>query len=275
MPEAPDLQVVKEVLQRRLVGQRVTAAQVLNAIVLRSLAVQDFPVDIVRRELTAVQRKGKFLLLELSAKRSLVINPMLTGALRVCPPGERLLKQVALILSLDSGEQLRYLDETQMGKVFYVTPEQLGAIPGLAQLGPDVLDEPISFEEYCARLRRFHGEIKGILTRGGLVSGIGNAYADEILFDARLYPFRKRRTLSREEMSRLYDATYRVPQEAVQVLRERMGEETHLKVRDFLQAHNKGTQPCPRCGGHLTTIGANQRITTYCRRCQPGMLLQR
>ena len=85
---------------------------------------------------------------------------------------------------------------------------------------------------------------------------------------------RKRSSLSDEELRRLYDCARQVTEEAVAVLRERMGEELHHKVRDFLQVHNKGGQPCPRCGSGISQLTANQRITSYCRHCQPGSLLR-
>jgi formamidopyrimidine-DNA glycosylase len=96
-------------------------------------------------------------------------------------------------MGLSSGAELRYLDEKQMGMAYYATTEQLADIPRLAASVPDVLD-PMSLSELKVRLRPFRGEIKGILTRGQMVAGIGNAYADEILFDAKIYPFKKRKT---------------------------------------------------------------------------------
>ena len=75
----------------------------------------------------------------------------------------------------------------------------LDEVPGLAEQGPDVLDD-FTFEEFTDSLKRFHGEIKGVLTRGRVISGIGNAYADEILFDAEVYPFKRRKALSEDEL---------------------------------------------------------------------------
>ncbi|MBI4236651.1 MAG: hypothetical protein HY688_04785 [Chloroflexi bacterium] len=161
-----------------------------------------------------------------------------------------------------------------MGMVYYARQDQLASIPRLDETGPDVLDQPLSLEAFTRRLRAYHGEVKGILTRGSLVAGIGNAYADEVLFAAGLSPFRRRRELTAEEVQRLHEAVYTVPQEAVAVLRERMGEQVHLKPRDWLQIHNKGGQPCPRCGGRISQITARQRITSYCLRCQPGLLIR-
>ncbi len=274
MPEAPDLEVITEVLNQRVAGQSVVEARVVRPLVLRSLASPTFEADITGRALEGFSRRGKFLLARLSGERLLVINPMLTGALQYCDPSERVAKRTFLLLDLSGGRQLRYLDERQMGMVYYVTPDQLSLVPRLLEQGPDVLAEPLAFVEFCDRLRRFHGEIKGVLTRGALVSGIGNAYADEICFAAGLFPFRKRRSLGPEELRRLHDAVYAVPRAALPILRERMGETLHVKVRDFLQVHNKGGQPCPSCGHPLAEVTANQRITSYCRSCQPGMLVK-
>ncbi|PKB78007.1 MAG: hypothetical protein BZY88_20195 [SAR202 cluster bacterium Io17-Chloro-G9] len=272
MPEAPDLEIIKDFLNQRLPGEAVAGARVLRPTVLRSLA-GDLNDDIAGRCFIQIGRRGKFLLLELSEDRWLVINPMLTGALQYCQANLRILKKTCLVLDLPDGIQLRYLDDRQMGKVYYLSGEQLSQVPRLEEQGPDVLDA-ISFDEFQNRLKRFHGEIKGVLTRGAFVSGIGNAYSDEILFAAGLSPFRKSRSLSKPELQELYEQCPRVVTGAMEVLRTRMGDDIHIKIRDFLQVHNKGGQECPRCGGAISQLTANQRITSYCRKCQPGMLIK-
>ncbi len=312
MPEAPDLQVIKEFLQRTLTGVAVEHARVLKPIVLRSLAASDFSEDIAGRAFTGFWRKGKLLGLELSQKggktigrpstprastgsartdgplsvrpepvegpgsesvRLLVINPMLSGGLQYCDPKERVSAKTFIILSLSSGRELRYFDDDQMGMVYYLRAEQLQAVPRLMEQGPDVLDEPLSLDEFKAHLKPFRGEIKGVLTRGVLVAGVGNAYGDEICFAAGLFPFRKLSSLSPDEVERLWRATYEAPKAAVPVLRRRVGEDIHHKVRDFLQVHGKGGQACPKCGSRITEIRANGRLHNYCRQCQPGSLI--
>ncbi|MBI4202420.1 MAG: Fpg/Nei family DNA glycosylase [Chloroflexi bacterium] len=273
MPEAPDLEIICEVLTRGLVGRQVTEAKVLRPTVLRSLAAKDLPSDLPGRTLEEVTRRGKFLLLSFG-ERMIVINPMLTGALQLSAPKERVLKSTHLVIGFGEEEELRYLDETQMGQVYYILPEQLPKVPRFSEQGPDALSDGITLAEFKARLGKYHGEIKGILTRGSVVSGIGNAYADEVLFAAGISPFRKRRTLTDQEVERLHASIGRVLSEAVVVLREGMGEVIHHKIRDFLQVHNKGGQPCPRCGAVISQLNANQRSTSYCRHCQPGMLLK-
>ena len=125
MPEAPDLEVVREVLTRRVTGREINHAQVLRPTVLRSLAAQDFAEDVSGRAIEAVSRRGKFLLLALSGDHLLVINPMLAGALQLCAPGERVYKRTCIVLGLGEDLELRYLDDRQMGLVYYLSTDQL------------------------------------------------------------------------------------------------------------------------------------------------------
>ena len=282
MPEAPDLFVIREYLERTLTGLSVTKAEALRPIVLRSLAapLERFGDDIAGRTLDAFWRRGKFLGVELSGghdggRRTLVVNPMLSGALQHCAASERVSARTYLVLTLSDGSQVRYLDDDQMGMVYYLHPEQLSLAARLLEQGPDVLDEPLSLADFTARLKPYRGEIKGVLTRGGAVSGIGNAYADEVLFAAGIYPFKKRTSLSPAELAALHDTIYRVPADAVPVLRERMGADVHRKVRDHLKVHGRGNEACPSCGSKLTHITSNGYRTDYCRACQPGSLLGR
>ena len=271
MPEAPEMQVVAEFLASRLPDKRIQAANILKPIV-RSLC-GDFEEDAVDRKAESVERRGKFLLIGLSGGRHIVINPKLTGGLQHCPSRARVQKRTCVRIRLEGDVDLRYTDGRQMGQFYYVPDDRVDEVPGLAEQGPDVLDD-FTFDEFTDRLKGFHGEIKGVLTRGRVISGIGNAYADEILFDAEVYPFKRRKALSEDELHRIYKSSRRVIEESVEEVRDRMGEKIDHKVRDFLRVHNRGGQPCPRCGRALTELRANQRITTYCRGCQPGLLLK-
>ena len=272
MPEAPELQVAMEFLGERLPGQTITNAQVLRPSVVRSLTDR-FPEDAVGREFRGVNRRGKFLLLALSGEHTLVINPKLTGGIQYVPEKHRIFKRTCVRFTLSNGDDLRYVDDRQMGQFYYVPDDSVESVPGLAEQGPDVLDE-FSFEDFKASLKGFSGEIKGVLTRGRVIAGIGNAYADEILFRAGVYPFKKRRALSDEELRRIHRCSRDVVLDAVEQVRQRMGNQIDHKLRDFLAVHNRGGQPCPQCGSPITELRANQRITSYCRRCQPGMLLK-
>ena len=272
MPEAPDLEVIKDYLNENIQGRSIDSARVLRSTVLRPLA-GDFATDVPGRTLGLFQREGKFLLNELSGGRWLVINPMLTGAVQHCQPKARVWKKTSFVLGLDDETELRYLDDRQMGMVYYVDAEQLEGISRLENQGVDVLAD-LSFAEFKTGLKKFRGEVKGVLTRGTLISGIGNAYSDEILFAAGISPFRKVGSLQEDELTRLHQQSRLVVEDAISVLRERMGDNIHVKIRDFLKVHGKGGEACPRCGGNISQLNANQRLTNFCRRCQPGMLIR-
>ena len=271
MPELPDLEVVKEFLGGVLPGSAIVQAEVRRPIV-RDLLGSPPGAALAGREILNVGRWGKFLWLGLSGGVSLVINPKLAGRLALCEAGEPPGAHTALVLSLSSGKTLRYLDAKDMGQV-YITPDR-AAVPGLAAQGPDALDPSLSGDTFARRLRAFRGEIKNVLTTQEFVAGVGNAYADEILFRARLSPFRRRSRLSPEEVEGLYRAMRSVLEEAIGVLRGRVGSRIDIEVRDFLQVHGRGGQPCPRCGQAISELRARQRITSFCRRCQPGTLVR-
>jgi formamidopyrimidine-DNA glycosylase len=271
MPELPDLEVIKEYLQEVLPGQRIEEVELLRPIVMRNLTAGDPVSSLMGKEFTAVQRRGKFLLFDLEGGEKLAINPMLAGHLQYCPPDERRKAKTFLVLHLSGGMDLRYVDDKTMGKIYLTRDLEL--IPGFAAQGPEALDPELTLEAFQVRLQRRRGEIKGILTNQAFLAGIGNAYADEILFRAGLYPFRKRPSLSAEEVERLYHAMGSVLSEAIVTLRERMGDEIHIKVRDFLQVHGKGGSPCPRCGTIISEIRVRNRLTNFCRTCQPGRMI--
>ncbi len=272
MPEAPDLFVIRDFLEPKLIGRKILSATERKPLVLRNMTGQKFGDDIAGLEVTGLVRRGKLLLFEFGDDRRMVVSPMLTGRLRYCSPSDRMEATAILVFDLDDGKQLRYFDQKRMGQVYYLHPDQLGEIVRLENQGPDVLNDPMALDEFKQAMKPFRGEVKGILTRGQAVSGIGNAYADEILFEAGLFPFRKKSKLSAEELARLHAAVYSVPENAVEVLKSRVGDQIHKKVRDFLKVHGKGGKPCPECGTQISAIKANRRETNFCRNCQPGTM---
>jgi formamidopyrimidine-DNA glycosylase len=280
VPELPELEVVREVLARRLQGrriERVTLAPKGGPIIVRDLTCLGFIDQVAGSVVASIERRGKLILFALQRPDApapalhLAVNPKLTGRLQLCPPGTKKAGPVHLTLSFDSPSlELRYIDSKIMGQV-YLTRD-LGLIPTFNDMGPDALE--ISLQEFHERLRPFRGEIKGILTRASFIAGIGNAYADEILWEARLHPYRRRTSLDAEEIDRLYQAMRNVLLSATETVRREMGEETHLKPRDFFSVHMRDGQPCPRCGTPVSSVTANQRITNFCRTCQPGGLIR-
>jgi formamidopyrimidine-DNA glycosylase len=276
MPELPELEVVREVLQRRIVGQTITTVQVIppgGVIVTRDLTHSGFAAALAGAAITALARRGKYLVFTLQASMAplfLVLNPKLTGRLQLAGPTDRRKARTWVIFAMSGGGQLRYLDQKQMGQL-YLT-QTLDSIPDYVAMGPEALE--ITPEEFRQRLKPYRGEIKGVLTRGEFVAGIGNAYADEILWEACLYPFRKRTQLTSQEIERLYQAMRTTLLASIDKVRLEMDEHIELEPRDFMAVHMKTGQPCPRCGTPISLVSANQRITNFCRKCQPGGLIK-
>ena len=273
MPEIPDLEVIKDFLNERIVGQEIVRAQAPRSWIVRSLAAEHFEQDVLGRRFGKIVRLGKDLLFPLDPDRVLLANLMLTGRFQYTEPTHRLSKRTFFVLGTQDMD-LRYLDDRSMGRIHYLRPDQLGEIPRLQEQGPDALDGGLTYDEFTERIRPYSGEIKGVLARGKFLAGIGNAYVDEILWEARVSPFRKRKTLSEDELRQVYDAIPKVLKEAIEVVRREMPPNIHIKVRDFLKVHRKGGEACPRCGTTVSEIEPNQRITSWCRTCQPGGLIK-
>jgi formamidopyrimidine-DNA glycosylase len=268
MPELPDLEAIRDFLNQRLPGTRIEQAQVLIPVVFR-IPKADFTAILEGNTFGEILRQGKFLLFHLDSGHQMVINPMLSGRLQYCHPREKRCAKTCMVLTLADGRELRYADERLMGKVYVVGREELGQIPQFAEMGPDTLSPELTEETFAERLRRHNGQVKNILVNHKFVAGIGNAYADEILFAAGIHPYRKRPTLSEEEVDRLYHAVHSVFQWAIPIVAEQMKENLpQEEVRYFLKVHRRGGQPCPICGNRITEITAGRRITSFCRHCQ-------
>jgi formamidopyrimidine-DNA glycosylase len=155
-----------------------------------------------------------------------------------------------------------------LGKLYLVAPDALDEIPGWPEMGPDADDPTLTLEDFRQRIRRHPGELKPLLRNPRFVAGIGNAYSDEILWEAGLAPFRRRSTLSDEQVGRLYEAMRHVLGAAVERIRTSVPPNIETQDRSFLKVHLRGGEPCPRCGRELRQIGGRE-ATTFCRTCQP------
>ena len=273
MPELPDLEVICEFLAQRIVNRSITAVKVHRPIVIRNLLGGDVTRHLVDHCFTGVMRRAKFLLLPLDNDVHLAINPMLAGRIRYGRPLARLRKRDVLVLDLDDGHELRYHDAKDMGKI-YLTHD-LSRIPTFDSLGPEATAAELTLDVFRHRLKQQRGEIKRVLTRQSFVAGIGNAYADEICWRAGIYPFRRRRSLSDDEVTQLYTAMREVLVIAIETLRERISDAIDKEVRDFLSVHGKAGQPCPRCGSAISEVKRERRATHFCRTCQPGLMVGR
>jgi formamidopyrimidine-DNA glycosylase len=268
MPEIPDLEAIRGFLNQRLPGTPIERAESLIPVVFR-VPKEEFASTLEGNTFGETDRYGKFLLFHLESGHLLVINPMLAGRFQYLRPDVRRRARTAMVLGLADGWELRYADERVMGKIYLVLEKDLGQVPQFADMGPDAL--AVSEDEFVQRARRFTGQTKNVLVNAKFVAGIGNAYSDEILFAARIHPYRKRSTLGEDDLRRLYASMHKVFAWATPIVAEQMRDELNYEERrDFLKIHRKGGEPCPVCGTRITEITAGQRITDFCRNCQPN-----
>ena len=270
MPELPDLEVIRRRLVPRLAGVAIISARVRRPLVVRNLLGGDVADLLLGRRFQGAERRGKFLLLALDNGNTLAINPMLAGRLRYGDPLGRDRTRDALVLRLEDGHELRYHDAVDMGKV-YLT-DDLNKIPAFSDQGPEANDPNLTLEAFRERWRSQSGEVKQILTRQAFVAGIGNAYADEICWRAQVYPFRRKASLSDDEVARLYTSMRAILQQAIETLEHQLSETLDDEERSFLAVHGKAGQPCLRCGSIISEVRREGRPTNFCRTCQPGLL---
>jgi formamidopyrimidine-DNA glycosylase len=269
MPEWPDLHVLRGRLEAALTGRRVERVRVGDPTVIRSArAAADVLQD---RRFEAVRHRGRFLVLELSGGASIVVNPMLAGLFELVPASSRLPARLPLAITVDGGTDLRYRDEKRMGKVYLVealAPEE--AVPEMAAQGPEAGELPWDDREFARRVRARGGLARNLLMDDRLMAGIGNAYADEILFEARLHPRRPVRSLSDAELGELRRAIATTLGRAVEAVEAALPAELGTKARAHLLIRGRAGERCPRCGSGIRRTRAGLNETFYCPACQPA-----
>ena len=286
MPELPDVVVYIEALQRHAVGQRLDRLNLVSPFVLRSV---DPPIDSINgRMLAGVRRIGKRIVLDFGDPSSasgspraesrgddlfLVIHLMIAGRLRWRAPGQKPGMGPKLILaSFQFANGTLFFTEASSKKRASI--QLVRGEPALRALDPGGL-EPLdaTFEQFRDALMRENHTVKRSLTDPHLFSGIGNAYSDEILHAARLSPLKLTRTLSDEELLRLYDATRATLRLWIDHLRVEVKDGFPEKVTAFrreMAVHGRFKQPCPVCGAPVQHIVYADNECNYCAKCQTG-----
>jgi len=269
MPELPDLEYIAAVLGKILPGREILGVRVRNPVVLR-VAVRGTLEELCQgQRLRSCARHGQFLRFAVGEAYALVINPMLAGRLRLCGIGQRDETGLCLSFGLDDGQELRYLDDKQMGKVYLVPAGDHRAIPGYEVVGIEPLSREFTRQRLRGLLRGRRDQVRAFLLDKTALAAIGNAYADEILWAARIHPKTGIQGLGEEDVTRLHGAIREVLSGAVREVARRAAP-IEVKVRDFLQVRNRKGQPCSRCGTPIRVEGVRGLDTFYCPTCQPN-----
>jgi formamidopyrimidine-DNA glycosylase len=269
MPELPDLLYISQYLQRKILNRRIVSVTIHQPVVIRNV-IGD-PIEEALRDLffTRAGFHGPFLVFTLSSMVEIVVNLMLAGRIQHQQKNEHPLGFKVIAMKLDDGSWLNICDEQKMAKVYIVHPGDYSAIAGFVNQGIDIRSPEFSedsFRELASRHTR--KQVRVFINDHGALSSIGNAYADEILFEAKIHPKTIVASLSAEDLGILYRAIGSVMQRGIDHVAG-AGQPIHIKVRDHMTVRNRLGQPCPRCGTKIRREGVRGYDVFFCPSCQP------
>jgi formamidopyrimidine-DNA glycosylase len=275
MPELPEVEIFVRELAPELAGRTIVAARVFWPRTVAAPTVEEFPARLAGLRFDLFDRRGKYMLLGLSDGSTLIVHLRMTGKLRMLPGDAPPDKHTHVVLDLDDGRSVHYTDPRKFGRIWLVDdPAQV-----VDKLGPEPLDEVFSPAGLAARLAGRSASIKALLLDQRIVAGVGNIYADEALFRAKLHPARPGGSLTLDEIARLYEAVRFVLAKGIDLRGSSLGGsvlQNYLPpsgkpggAQEDHQVFRRTGQPCLVCGTPIARIVLAQRSTHFCPTCQP------
>jgi len=267
VPELPEVETIKNELSPHIIGWRFTGATVCDAKMVRQPSVEEFRRKLVGQRINGLERRGKYLLFRLFSDNVLIIHLKMSGALLLNP--EQADRYTRVIFDLDNGNRLIFTDRRRLGAIWLVENEQ--AVTG--KLGPEPLAPEFTAESLAERLHKRQAPIKAVLLDQAFIAGIGNMYADEALFAARIHPLRKANSLSPQEIKKLHKAIVDVLRSAIDSKGASVDTyklpdgELGTAHSNFCVAH-RGGKPCPICGTPIQRLAIRNRGSYFCPNCQ-------
>jgi formamidopyrimidine-DNA glycosylase len=269
MPELPEVETTVNDLKPFVVGQKITSVTVLKSASIAEPSAEDFQKGLTGRQILDLNRRGKHILFRLDNQDFLIVHLRMTGALIVKPESEEPDKFIRIILHLDNKTALHFRDVRRFGRMWLL--KDCNCLVG--KLGPEPLDPAFTPEVLAQILLKRKTPIKGLLLDQTLIAGIGNMYADEALFEAKIHPLRPSDNLNKTEIKNLHTAIQGVLRKGI----KNKGASTDTYIRpegtrgkaqlEFQVAHRKG-EKCPHCGESIQRILVGQRGTFFCEKCQ-------
>ncbi|HWD09278.1 MAG TPA: bifunctional DNA-formamidopyrimidine glycosylase/DNA-(apurinic or apyrimidinic site) lyase [Actinomycetota bacterium] len=280
MPELPEVEVIRGDLEKEVTGATIRSVAVAGT----PNAMRVIRPHTDRRELedvlggttiVALGRHGKHLVLHLGDDLALIVHLGMSGQLLVSPPGAPVTRHTHVVIDLDDGGQLRYVDPRTFGHLWLSGKRSDGSVEALAGLGPDARDGRLTPARLGERLAGHTTRLKSALMDQRVIAGLGNIYSDEIAFVARAHPFRTCDTLSRAAVARLAGAIPRVLEPAIA---HRGTSAEDAQYRDlygeagdhapYLKVYRRTGEPCLRCGGTIAHARFTNRYAHFCPSCQ-------
>src|SRR5712691_1306355 len=274
MPELPEVETTARGLRERIVGHKVVRVSGVDwPRMLPQTSEAELNAALKRRTVISVGRRGKYLLIEFNKDRWLAIHRKMSGNLLLRPADASSEAHTHLEIEFDGSLLLRFVDPRKFGRVYlFRSSDELTDFVA-DHLGPDSLVD-LNAEVLVEKLRGRRGRIKSLLLDQAFLAGIGNLYADEALWEAKLHPLRTADSLSEGEITRLAIAIKQVlvvgiERRGTSFSSYRDADGTPGENQEFLNAYGRESLPCPRCGTPISRILIGQRSSNFCPHCQP------
>lgn len=271
MPELPEVETVAQGLAGTLTGKAFTGVSVRWPKTVAYPTVAQFAEQIVGRQVMSVGRRGKYIVINLD-QGALLIHLKMSGQLQVISSRTPQDKHDHTVFDLDNGQQLRFRDVRKFGRVYLVGDPT--KVTGM--LGPEPLAVDFRTGDFQKLLARRSGRLKSLLLNQQFLAGLGNIYADESLFAARLHPLRKADSLTADEQHRLYKAIRAVLGQAVEDQGTTLDDGGYLNARgeagthqEKIAVYGRTGKACPVCDSAIERLIVGGRSTHYCPSCQP------
>lgn len=287
MPELPEVQTIVDDLSKKIIGRKIVGVWFDAPKLIKKPKPEDLRFKIKDLRITKVKRRGKNILIYLNSKL-LLVHQKLTGhllygkwkieegkvkSLIKGPLEEKVNNYIHLIFYLDNGWQLALSDLRKFAKILFGSKEEIEKLPELTELGPEPLDKSFNLSIFQSAISNKKGRIKQVLMDQKVISGIGNIYSDEILWQANIHPFKKANELKANELTSIYKAMKQILEKAVKLRGTSISDyrDTAGKSGGYAEirkAYQREGEPCPRCGILIKRVKIGGRSAHFCPKCQ-------
>lgn len=273
MPELPEVETVRRIIEPQIAGQKIVSVKILNSQVIAYPETEEFPCLLTGQTAMKMSRRGKFLTIHFESSDRLCLHLRMTGQLLVTPRDFPEKKHMHLICDLSNGNQIRYIDQRRFGRFWFLKADEEDTVTGLSRLGIEPLDDELTWEYLKEKLGKRKKAIKEMLHDQSIVAGIGNIYSDEILYAAQIYPEKRCADLTDDEWKRLAEKIPEIISWGISV--NKMTPEQYLagmgkeySNMDYFNAYGREGKPCRRCGTPMERIVIGGRSSCFCPNCQ-------
>ncbi len=290
MPELPEVETIVRDLNREVRHGTFLDVWTDAPKMIKRPSLEVFKKEIKRKEIIGARRRGKNILIDLSDGYVLLVHQKIAGHLLVGEWRQKKGEWVAenagplsedptnkflhVIFFLDDGRQLALSDPRKFAKIELWKKEELERSEDYGKIGPEPLAEDFTFEDFAKLFeKKKRGKIKQVLMDQNFIAGIGNIYASEILFDARIHPEEDVSRLNKEDLKKIYNATRKILNKSIEMKGDSFSDFRNLSgekggFQNLVQVYQREGEECPYCGGRVKKIKQGGRSSFYCPKCQ-------